>query len=104
MRYFGLLLLMMTCGSCAMAPRATPVAARLPEQRGPVITRIVSRDTTVVVRAGVDGADATYSVESKSGEILVPDMTLPQLARANPELFRSVQTAQSSVMYAGLGD
>ena len=99
MRYVIALLLTVGCCSCATAPKAAPVAAVVPVQRGPVILPIHTRDKVIAVRAGQTGP--TYSVLTARGEILVPDMTLGQLAQHDPELYRSVQSQQADSLWAG---
>jgi hypothetical protein len=104
MRYLTTVLLAGLCLSCATAPKAAPVAAVVSppaatDQRGPVIARICRRNQIIVIRAGA--AEATYSLETARGEVLLPGMTLGQLAQKKPELFQAVRNMQASDMWAG---
>jgi hypothetical protein len=92
------LILVLACGSCASKQSATVPAARAAEG-GPVITRLVGREQTIVVRAGVNGP--TYSVESRTGEIVSSAMTIDELAMSDPDLFRAVRTMQAGTHWAG---
>jgi hypothetical protein len=98
MRYILRVLLVLATASCANQPVPAPVSAKT-QAAGPVIARIASRKTTVVVRAGV--TEPTYSLETAGGEVLVKDMTLGELARENLKLHDRVQNMQAAVMWAG---
>ena len=69
------------------------------EASGPVIVRLVGRDTAIVARAGRNGA--TYALESNAGEVLVPGKTLNELRVQHPDLAGAVQTLEASA-WAGL--
>jgi hypothetical protein len=85
---------------CSCSTGKSPVAATVRSaERDPVICRIVGRCQTIVVRASVNGP--TYSAESRNGSILVPAMTLDQIAMREPGLFRSIKTMQAGVYWAG---
>jgi hypothetical protein len=64
-----------------------------------VISRIVQRHDTIVVRAGADGP--TYSMESKGGTVLVGEMTIGELARNEPGMYRAIKTMEADVEWAG---
>jgi hypothetical protein len=98
MRYAISLILVVACASCASKRAAVVPAARAGEG-GPVITQLVGREQTIVVRAGVNGP--TYSVESKDGELLRPPMTIDELAMSDPELYRAVRSMQAGRLWAG---
>jgi hypothetical protein len=98
MRYILPVLLAFATASCATNPGTTPFAAK-PRIAGPVIARIASRKTTLVIRAGV--TEPTYSLETPAGEVLVKNMTLGELARKNPEMRDRVQNMQAQLLWAG---
>jgi len=98
MRYIGVLIAAIVCVSCSM--KATPaVQASAQPSRGEVISRIVQRRDMIVVRAGAGGA--TYSLESRGGKILVGEMTLGELARSEPGMYRAIKTMEANVVWAG---
>jgi hypothetical protein len=99
MRYFALSVVALTCASCAMKATPPPPQASGPRSDGPVISRVVQRHDVIVVRAGANGP--TYSLESKSGAVLVSEMTLSELAASHPEMFRAIKTMEADVRWAG---
>jgi len=98
MRYLLPAILALAMVSCSTNPGAVTVAAK-PLKTEPVIARIASRKTTIVVRAGV--TEPTYSLETAGGEVLVKDTTLAELARTNPEMCDRVQKMQAQMLWAG---
>ncbi len=102
MRFLFAIGLAVACASCSNAPApavATAAAASAPRQPGPVISRLVMRRQTIVVRAGTDGP--TYSLETRRGEVVVPDSTADELAVRNPDLLHSIRTMETAVSWAG---
>ena len=98
MRYFIMALFASCCAASLMqGPRASDAAARgrAEGSQGAVMGRIVGRNQTVVVRAGAKGS--RYSVEDKDGQVVVPGMTLRELAAKKPESAHTVQTLQADV-------
>jgi hypothetical protein len=101
MRYITILsILALSCASCSSSrpPALTTSSGPLP--KGLVISRVVGRDRVIVVRSGPNGP--TYSLESKTGEVIVPAVTLGDLAMSKPELFREIRTMQANTVWAGL--
>ena len=90
-------------GCCSGAAPQMPSQRQSPVivagHRGPVILELRQRDRVIVVRAGRVGQ--TYSVRTKTGEVLISDMTMTQLAGKAPELSRNIQTLQSGISWAG---
>jgi hypothetical protein len=94
-RNLSILVIALALASCAQDRQH----AKVPEQAGPVIVRIVSRDATITARAGNNGA--IYTVQSKSGEQTIPSMTMPQLEAQHPQLARHIQTMEAGA-WAGV--
>ena len=109
MRYLCPIALLVACSSCSTAPNAAPVAvgptstfaSATPRHLGPVITRFAMRTRTITARAGIDAGGPTYSLETPGGHVLVPDMTLGELARKNPDLNREIRAMDTAVLWAG---
>jgi hypothetical protein len=51
--------------------------------------RVVSRDSTIIARAGRNGP--VYSMQDKSGQTIVPAMSLDSLQAQHPDIARRVQ-------------
>ena len=97
MRYIGVLVAAFVCASCSM--KAAPAVQSHPQALGgEVISRIVERHDTIVVRAGADGP--TYSMESKGGKLLVGEMTIGELARNEPGMYRAIRTMEADASLA----
>ncbi|HVT90986.1 MAG TPA: hypothetical protein VHD56_19190 [Tepidisphaeraceae bacterium] len=77
----------------------TPARVAETTPRGPVIVRVAGRESTITARASVNGP--TYSVEDRSGQTVVPAMTINQLQARHPEIARHVQSITASA-YAGM--
>lgn len=73
-----------------VAAAAKPAAA----VAAPVIVEIVSRDSRIVVRA--TNAGPSYSVRGASGEVIVPEMSLPAMQASHPDLARRIGTMNAS--------
>lgn len=102
-RKLALASLAFTCVSCSHTspsapPSASPASAGV-DNAAPIIVRIVSRGTTIVARAGVEGP--VYSVEGARGEVLMPSMTLDQMTALHPEFANRVKTMQATA-WAGV--
>jgi hypothetical protein len=73
---------------------------------GPVIVRIVGRDTTITARAGATGHGPVYSVESTANRAqILPPMDIGQLQAAQPELahqIRSMHASNDRTVWAGV--
>ena len=101
MRYLIVLsTLALSCASCSSARPPAVTASRLSKPQGPVISRVVGKDQVIVIRAGKNGP--TYSLESRTGEVIVPAMTLGELAMSQPELFGEIRTMRADTLWAGL--
>jgi hypothetical protein len=100
MRFISLLILAVTCASCASAPKTVPVPKAAPPLTGALIIRLVGRHDVLIVRAGQRGP--TYSWVSNDGSVRTPDLTLEDMAVSNPGLFRSIKTMETNVSWAGL--
>jgi hypothetical protein len=100
MRYLIASMLALNCAVCASNRPAAVSAADGPTASGAMISRLVGRHDVIVVRAGATGA--TYSLETKSGEVVVPAATLGKLAMTKPTLSRAVRTMQASNDWAGI--
>jgi hypothetical protein len=87
------------CVGCSNQCAPAPTAAVKPVHEDPVITRMVSRDQTIIVRAGKNGA--TYSVESPDGSVLLASVTLDQLRVQNPDLAKRLETLHAATLWAG---
>ena len=95
---FGGLMLALCC-TCGVSQQASSRS----QLDGPVIVRVVSRDSTILARAGQRGA--VYSVLSKDGQIVVPAMTVQQLQARRPDVARQVRAmtaADTSMIWAGM--
>jgi len=92
--------LLLAAGSCAAPQAVTPPPAAVQPSPTPVISRIVSRNDVIVIRAGQQGA--TYSLETKTGEVLIPGKTMNELAQSSPQFHNTVRTMQASTVYAGV--
>jgi hypothetical protein len=90
----------LVCLSIAAPGGATPALPAAPPPLGPVIVRLVQRHQVIVTRAGRHGP--TYSLESKTGQVLSPDMTMDQLATRNPQLHGQIRSLQDAVTWAGV--
>ena len=99
MRYIFPLVVAFAGISCSMKATPTSVQASIPASNWPVISRIVQRRDVIVIRAAPNGP--TYSLESKSGTVLVQEMTLGELAVNNPEMFRAIKTMEADERWAG---
>ncbi len=76
--------------------------AFVPHPAGPLITTIERRHETISVNAGASGP--TYTVQNRTGEVVIKDMTMPELASTNPELSKSIKRLDSATAYAGLDE
>lgn len=74
-----------------------PQKALAPSPAGPVIVRIVSRDTMITARAG-NGSGPVYSQETAQGEKIVPAMSLQQLQAQHPDLATQVKMMQAGAI------
>lgn len=88
----------LSCSQTKTPSAVKPASTGLDQTKtvGPVIVKIVSRDSVIVARAGADGP--VYSVESKTGEVLMPSMTLDQMTALHPEMADKVKTMQAMMM------
>jgi hypothetical protein len=103
MRYIISSAVALVCASCCFAGPATQPAASLPTPpQGQIITQIVSRDKVIIVRAGAN--EPTYSLQTKSGEVLVPPTTAGDLAVSNPQLLQTIHTMQATTLDASVVD
>ncbi len=92
--------LALACGVPATGHAASAAApATRPTAVGPVISRLVMRRQTIVIRGGEAGP--TYSLETRGGDVLAPPMTAVELAVRNPDLLNTVRTMQTAVLWAG---
>jgi hypothetical protein len=57
----------------------------------PVIAHIEKRDRWITVKSGANGP--VYYVQTKSGEVLVRNLSEDQLKAQNPELLKFIKTA-----------
>jgi hypothetical protein len=80
------------------APQAAVAAQAVSAPSDPVIVRLVGRHQTIIVTAGKNGP--LYSAEGAAGEKLVSNVTLEQLRRDYPELYRQVEPG--TIVYAGM--
>ena len=94
----SLIVLSIVLSGC-VAHRASAPQAKTSPANDPVIVKLVGRDTTLVARASRNGP--TYSIESNTGEVLVPGQTLETLRVQRPALAHEVQTLEASA-WAGL--
>lgn len=96
----SLLLAFILCTACAQRPeRIEPAASSV----GPVIVKVVSRDSVITARAGTNGP--VYAVSNAAGQAVAPPMTLEDLQAAEPQLARhihSMQADRSTGAWAGL--
>ena len=99
MRYIIASAVALVCASCSPTPPPpTPQTPPAAVSQGQIITQIVSRDQDIIVRAGA--TEPTYTLQTKTGEILVPAMTFGQLALNNPQLARTVRIMQADAICA----
>lgn len=92
-------LLSLAFTGCAAHHAASSQATRPVLHGDPVIVKLVGRDTTLVARASQDGP--TYSVESRTGAVIVPAQKLEILRAQRPALAHEVDTLQANA-WAGL--
>ncbi|HTL31441.1 MAG TPA: hypothetical protein VL282_19560 [Tepidisphaeraceae bacterium] len=94
-------LLASVLAACATKPSNTAQAQAAPNGKtnGRVIVKLVSRENTIVARAGANGP--TYSLERKNGEVLVAPQTLSELRVNRPAMANEVQTLQAGA-WAGM--
>lgn len=97
---FYILVVLMIAATSAMAqqrPTTQPAPTR-------TIVKVVSRDTTIVASSGPNGL--VYSLEGKNGQVIVPNMSLPDMQAKHPELARHIRTMNASAReisaYAGV--
>ena len=57
----------------------------------PVILKLAQRDRVITVKS--DGRAPVYTVETRTGEVLVRDLRAEELKAANPELYQMVKNA-----------
>jgi len=99
MRYIIIVsMVVVGCSSCSSNRPPAVAVPRVAEPQGPVISRMVGRDEVIVVRAGPNGP--TYCLQSKNGEVIVPAMTLGDLAMSKPELFQELRVMQADTLLA----
>jgi hypothetical protein len=98
MRYIIPAMLALICTACSSGPTPQAAAPLPTPPQGPIITQIVSRDKVLIVRAGANGP--TYSLQSKTGMVIVPAMTFGDLALNNPQLAQTVRTMQADAICA----
>lgn len=94
-KYLYILGLVLIGSSSAMAqqrPTTQPAPAR-------TIVKVVSRDTTIVASSGPNGP--VYSLEGKNGQVLIPNMSLPDMQAKHPELARHIRTMNASAREIG---
>ena len=96
MKYIALFVVAVTAVACTS--RLTQDSSNAAKNEL-VITRLEARDSVIVVRSSPDGP--TYSLESKTGSILIPEMTLEELRVHNPELHHYIQTMHATERWAG---
>ncbi len=94
---YSILALGLSCVACS-STTPEPVEPQGTVDTGPVIVRVISRDTTIVARSSANGP--VYGLEDRNGKVLVPAMSLPELQAMHPELARKVQ---NTTAYADLG-
>jgi hypothetical protein len=87
MKRFSMLIIAMSCWGCSEQQAQTRQAP------GPVIVRVVNRDTTITARAGTNGP--VYSMENSHGQVLVPAMTMNQMQATHPDLARQIQATHA---------
>ena len=87
-----------------------PLSAVQPELAstdGPVIVRLVGRDSTIIARAGAGGSSPTYTFTDAHGNVISDDRTLEYLRAQHPQLFEQIDSAIADVpvdyLDAGLG-
>jgi hypothetical protein len=96
-----LLATILFCCSCSQEHKTAGPSALKPEAaNGPVIVRLVGRETTMTVRAGARGP--VYSFQTNAGEQVMPSMTLNELQAFNPDLAKRVRSIQASQAAGGL--
>jgi hypothetical protein len=100
MRYVIAAMVILSCAVCAADKPMAAGAGEGSKTRGVLITRLVGRRDVIVVRAGTEGP--TYSLETKSGEVLVPGVTRGKLAMTKPTFSKQVRTMQASNDWAGI--
>jgi hypothetical protein len=89
----------LVCASCSPTPAPpTPQTPPAAVSQGPIITQIASRDKVLIVRAGA--TEPTYTLQTKAGAVIVPAMTLGDLALNNPQLAQTVRTMQAAAICA----
>jgi hypothetical protein len=94
-------LVLALCCTCGVSQTNPPTSAL--HRDGPVIVRVVSRDSQIIARAGQNGP--IYEMQSRDGQVIVPAMTLPQLHAQHPEIARRVNTmmgADTATVWAGI--
>jgi hypothetical protein len=94
MRYFIASILALSCAAFSSDNSAIVGTMRAARPDGMIITRVVSRQDVIVVRAGSGGP--TYSLETKNGEVIVPAATLGKLAMTKPSLSGAVKAMQAT--------
>jgi hypothetical protein len=100
MRYIIASAITLVCASCFAGPATQPAAPLPTPAQGQIITQIVSRDKVIIVRAGA--TEPTYSLQTKSGEVLVPPTTAGDLAVSNPQLLKTIHTMQAMSLDASV--
>jgi hypothetical protein len=96
----SVILLSIVLTGCAAHRASIPQAqSAAPKSIDPIIVKLVGRNTTLVARATQNGP--TYSLESSTGDVIVPAQTLESLRTERPALAREVQTLEANA-WAGM--
>ncbi len=91
-----LILSIALAGTSCASRTSTPPPAQAQNDTGPVISRIVGRHETIIVRAGPNGP--TYSAVARDGTVLTKQMTLDELAVNEPAMFGQIRTMQADAV------
>ena len=82
---------------CASRPASTSTPATAPAARAttdrPVIVRLVGRNYSVVISAGIKGP--VYTVRTPDGQLLAENLTLNELRQSHTDLYDKLAPAIS---------
>ena len=93
-----LLVLASLCFIACDGARPAPPVPPPPHASAPVIWRLVSRQHVIAAHAGIDGP--TYTVTNLTGELLMAEATLDEIAVQDPALHRFLSTLQANGLWA----
>jgi hypothetical protein len=87
MKRFTMIAAALVCWGCT---ESKPSSSAPAASAGPVIVRIVGRQTTITARAGARGP--VYSMQTNDGKEIIPGMTLPEMHARHPDLAKHVES------------